>query len=1207
VALACAVCLPFVSHNHPATAAPLIGNARYIVRLKHRAAAATATATATASTAASRVDGNHPPQHAPDEEEDACEPWTVPPDERCAYVRTRPDACYPDGGTQLYIVAHYCWLGGGGGWGGGGGGGDDGSTTLAALAAATLPWLVFALTAALAFGVLITTAQRFFCPALEIVADHLRLPPAVAGATLLALGNGAPDTFTMLAVVQSEHPGAVGIVVTEPVGGGLFVTTVVLAAVVRMSRGVMARSAAAKEAAAKESQQQQQQQQQQRDGGAAALEAGEAGGGALPAVAASAAPRTPVASTSTAPLSPSVRLPIRRSTFIKDAGFLLSGVAAALLFVIDSNVTVGQACALLALYASYVAVTFAVSRGEEPVHAEAELREVPLLAEDMLGLEGESLLGDGWGAGAAGFGLRFGGRGEGSSSSWSTVSSEGALLEEGDEQDEEEEEEEEQGDADDHDGDDEEQGGGPPQRRRPLSATSAGKAPPPPPLPSALSSRPGSRLSGTGFLASASSLPAAPQGSTALEDRWVEAARAALRSARRDKEEGRVRQLLEQQEREDQVLLLARGGGGEAPGPSAISDPPLSPMRADSGGGAEQQQHPQQKSQTPPNRSGSVTPPPNAPSRLPSAPLAAANAAASVAAVAAATVAAAASSAAAASAAHPPARRNPSVVMAGPPVLLRRASRSQSAAGGGGGGGGGGMGAAAAAAVTAAAATAAANAAAAVAASEARSRAEAERLRQRVASLQGRVREVEYRLAAYEGPPPAPPPIPQPNKARRRQQQQQQQQQEQQQSPAADPAASPEWRRGLVAWASSLLCRLGLATAPPPPPASAGEDPSAALLNRGSGDGAAQQHHRRHASDGERLQPLLEDAEAGGGAAGGEGCAGALPPPPPPPPPPPVDAGGGGGGGHDDNHRHPTLGLVHSHSHGHNSHAAATQPPSLMFLIEQPFLWLLSLTMPRVGSARDHRHPLWKAALLPVTAPLTVAAAYGLLPAVGPAGLAYGAAAGLVGAACLAAVYPRDRVPREPLKGAFAAATFCMSVVWLNLSASALVGLAVAAGHILGLSPGLLGATVLSWGNSAPDLVGDVSLARDGFPTMAVAACFASPLFSLLAGMAGSLALGAARSGGTLFLPDVGGEPLVIMYGALAMGLALQLGLALWPAEWRGWWRGAEEGGGDRADAEDKDESGHPVVRLGVGATFIGLFVYAAYTTAYLLYSLGVI
>lgn len=53
---------------------------------------------------------------------------------------------------------------------------------------------------------LMVVTQRFFCPALEVIADFLRMPPNVAGATLLSLGNGAPDFFTQIAAVAQVSP-----------------------------------------------------------------------------------------------------------------------------------------------------------------------------------------------------------------------------------------------------------------------------------------------------------------------------------------------------------------------------------------------------------------------------------------------------------------------------------------------------------------------------------------------------------------------------------------------------------------------------------------------------------------------------------------------------------------------------------------------------------------------------------------------------------------------------------------------------------------------------------------------------------------------------------------------------------------------------------------------------------------------------------------
>jgi hypothetical protein len=43
-----------------------------------------------------------------------------------------------------------------------------------------------------------------FVPSLQYCADWLQLSPAVAGITLLALGNGANDVFTAIAALDSD-------------------------------------------------------------------------------------------------------------------------------------------------------------------------------------------------------------------------------------------------------------------------------------------------------------------------------------------------------------------------------------------------------------------------------------------------------------------------------------------------------------------------------------------------------------------------------------------------------------------------------------------------------------------------------------------------------------------------------------------------------------------------------------------------------------------------------------------------------------------------------------------------------------------------------------------------------------------------------------------------------------------------------------------
>jgi hypothetical protein len=40
-----------------------------------------------------------------------CQPWKVPVEQQCAYVKDNASICYPDGGFQEYLVLHYCVFG----------------------------------------------------------------------------------------------------------------------------------------------------------------------------------------------------------------------------------------------------------------------------------------------------------------------------------------------------------------------------------------------------------------------------------------------------------------------------------------------------------------------------------------------------------------------------------------------------------------------------------------------------------------------------------------------------------------------------------------------------------------------------------------------------------------------------------------------------------------------------------------------------------------------------------------------------------------------------------------------------------------------------------------------------------------------------------------------------------------------------------------
>ncbi|KAL6905640.1 hypothetical protein ACP4OV_003241 [Aristida adscensionis] len=89
--------------------------------------------------------------------------------------------------------------------------------------------------------------------------------------------------------------------------------------------------------------------------------------------------------------------------------------------------------------------------------------------------------------------------------------------------------------------------------------------------------------------------------------------------------------------------------------------------------------------------------------------------------------------------------------------------------------------------------------------------------------------------------------------------------------------------------------------------------------------------------------------------------------------------------------------------------------------------------------------------------------------------------------------------------------SFIMSVFWISTMAGELLNCLAAIGVIMDFPPAILGMTVLAWGNSVGDLVADVALAKAGQPTIAVAGCFAGPMFNMLVGLGTALVVQTAR------------------------------------------------------------------------------------------------
>ncbi|KAI7903608.1 Sodium/calcium exchanger protein-domain-containing protein [Cokeromyces recurvatus] len=78
---------------------------------------------------------------------------------------------------------------------------------------------------------------------------------------------------------------------------------------------------------------------------------------------------------------------------------------------------------------------------------------------------------------------------------------------------------------------------------------------------------------------------------------------------------------------------------------------------------------------------------------------------------------------------------------------------------------------------------------------------------------------------------------------------------------------------------------------------------------------------------------------------------------------------------------------------------------------------------------------------------------------------------------------------------------FYIALNWIFLLANEMVGLLQALGAIFNVSEAIMGLTIFALGNSVGDLVANTAIAKMGFPTMAISACYAGPLLNMVLGI----------------------------------------------------------------------------------------------------------
>ncbi|KAK6362802.1 hypothetical protein TWF730_000257 [Orbilia blumenaviensis] len=144
----------------------------------------------------------------------------------------------------------------------------------------------------------------------------------------------------------------------------------------------------------------------------------------------------------------------------------------------------------------------------------------------------------------------------------------------------------------------------------------------------------------------------------------------------------------------------------------------------------------------------------------------------------------------------------------------------------------------------------------------------------------------------------------------------------------------------------------------------------------------------------------------------------------------------------------------------------------------------------------------WLVATQCVTAPIFIVLAVcaGQIPLLFP--MLYALLSGLIALLLLLLFTTTDRPPKYRYLLCFVG--FVVSICWISSIANEVVGVLKALGVILGISDAILGLTIFAVGNSLGDLVADITVARLGFPVMALSACFGGPMLNILLGIGGS-------------------------------------------------------------------------------------------------------
>lgn len=213
----------------------------------------------------------------------------------------------------------------------------------------------------------------------------------------------------------------------------------------------------------------------------------------------------------------------------------------------------------------------------------------------------------------------------------------------------------------------------------------------------------------------------------------------------------------------------------------------------------------------------------------------------------------------------------------------------------------------------------------------------------------------------------------------------------------------------------------------------------------------------------------------------------------------------------------------------------------LMSFFKTPIYLVLSITTPVVDITQKKNNwcrPL--AVIHCVTAPLFVTFAFGMGKEMVGGVVPISLIVALVGTILGVVVFFTSKNDEAPkYHWVFSYVGFLVGVVWIYVISMEIVVLLQSVGIVFNISDGILGLTILAWGNGLLDFLANLNIARKGYPRMAISACFGTPCLTLLLGVGIPSLIALAGTNNVLVLTY--SKLITVLFSGLASSLVSSL------------------------------------------------------------------